>query len=160
MRTILTSTEFLDPGNFGTKIKSPLHLLVSASRVMNVSAIPDTFRGMLIAQGQDMYKVPPPTGVPENTPFWISSATMLARFDSMKAIAGDQAIRDGVVISDGDADAIVSEAINVLMPQGASDATKDEVVKHLQAMAPDATFDERKNKALTLLLSSPEFMRH
>jgi|GEM_PF-663688 len=164
LRTILQSSEFVDPSNFGSKIKSPIHLLASATRAMNHFSIPEslatTYNTMLIEQGQEMYEVAPPTGVPENSNYWVSSAAMLARFESIKLLVEEKQLRDGVSVSDGDANSVVSQIIDTVMPQGVSDNTRSAVVGHLNSMDSDATLDERKTAALTLLLSSPDFMRH
>jgi len=151
LRTILLSSEFVDPTNFGNKIKSPIHLLASATRAMNRFSIPDELAGaygtMLVDQGQEMYKVGPPTGVPENTKYWVSSAAMLARFESMKLLVAEKQLRDGVSVSDGDADSLVSQIAVSVLPQGVTANTREMIVKHVNAMDAGATLDERKTVA-------------
>lgn len=164
LRTIFASAEFRDPNNFGTKIKSPLHLLSSATRAMDryslSSAMMESYLEMLEDQGQELYKVAPPTGVPEDTRYWVSGDAMLARFANMQFLADDRRLRDGVRVADGTDAQIVDQIIRAVVPQGVSASTRRQILTQIGTLPSTATFESRKSLALSLVLSSPEFMRH
>jgi uncharacterized protein (DUF1800 family) len=91
METMLLSPEFMSEGAWRSKIKSPLELVLSAMRGLNAD-VTDT---MAVAQrladlGQPLYAKLEPTGYPNVSAGWVSSASLLARMNLVTALTAKQ----------------------------------------------------------------------
>ncbi len=80
MRVILFSTEFRDPTNHGSKVKSPWFWVASAYRELGLDARLGIFPLSNLRQmGNVPYRAAPPTGVPDDSKHWASPDGFLVR---------------------------------------------------------------------------------
>ena len=80
LRYILTTKEF--SSGWGQKVKRPFELMVSILRATNADFTPNSaLAGMLSQMGQYQFQWPTPTGHPDKSEYWLSSNTMLARWN-------------------------------------------------------------------------------
>lgn len=184
VQTILTHDEFRNPANFNTKVKPPLHFTASMMRAFNYTdyavdvntnpnpfinspALPWRFASSLgvvtsglINQGQLLYQVPPPTGTPEETDFWISSASMLARFDTVMRLVEHNHVHNGIPVQEGPADELVDSIISQLSLPPISSNTRLRIIEHVSMNMVGSNLGNRRIAILALLFASPEFMRY
>lgn len=82
LRTIFYSEEFMSPGMYGQKMKSPFEYVVSSIRALNGETYGGQQLGRLIAQmGQPLYQYQAPTGFPDRADFWSSDGAIIARLN-------------------------------------------------------------------------------
>jgi uncharacterized protein (DUF1800 family) len=146
MRTILTSPEFLGPGSYRAKVKTPFEFVVSALRA--TSAEVQDARPLVREMqqlGMPLYMCQPPTGYKDTGDAWINTGALVSRMNLALRLAAGQ-LRGTAV----DASAIRSpeSAIDGFLFGDVSDATRTTIAK-----ATDAT------KMLALTLGAPEFQR-
>ena len=80
IRFILHSKEFLT--SWGKKVKRPFELVASILRATNADFTPNaSLTGMLSQMGYQHFNWPTPTGHPDKSSYWLSSNTMLARWN-------------------------------------------------------------------------------
>ena len=146
MRTILSSPEFLGPGAYRAKVKTPFEFVVSALRATGAE-VQDARPLVREMQqlGMPLYMCQPPTGYKDTGDAWINTGALVSRMNLALRLAGGQ-LRGTAV----DASAIRSpqSAIDGFLFGDASDATRTTI-----ARATDAT------KMLALTLGAPEFQR-
>jgi len=89
--TMFSSTEFLSDAAWQSKVKSPLEMVVSAVRAVG-GEVSDTFvLGQRIADlGEPLYGKVDPTGYPNTSEGWTSTAGVLGRINFATALASDQ----------------------------------------------------------------------
>lgn len=88
MRSILTSDWFYEQKNIGTKIKSPVELLVGLERQLQLSEInPKSIVGLQRALGQILFRPPNVAGWPGGQS-WIDNSTLTLRMQIPRAIFG------------------------------------------------------------------------
>lgn len=90
LRAIARSDEFWLQKQRGSKVKSPLEVVVSASRILGaeLQPTPELYE-WLCDMGQPLYNYMAPTGFPDQADAWVSSGTVLARVNfGMKAGQG------------------------------------------------------------------------
>lgn len=81
LRFILSSRELTNA--WGRKVKRPFELLASLLRATAADFTPNgSLTGQLSQMGYFHYQWPTPTGHPDKTEYWLSSNTMLARWNS------------------------------------------------------------------------------
>jgi uncharacterized protein (DUF1800 family) len=146
MRTILTSPEFVGPGSYRAKVKTPFEFVVSALRATGAE-VQDARPLVREMQqlGMPLYMCQPPTGYKDTGDAWINTGALVSRMNLALRLAGGQ-LRGTAV----DASTIRSpqSAIDGFLFGDASDATRTTIAK-----ATDAT------KMLALTLGAPEFQR-
>jgi uncharacterized protein (DUF1800 family) len=82
LRTIFYSEEFMSPGVYGQKMKSPFEYVVSSIRALDGQTYGGQQLGRLIAQmGQPLYQYQAPTGFPDRADFWSSDGAIIARLN-------------------------------------------------------------------------------
>src|SRR5688572_24520360 len=82
LRTIFYSEEFMSPGSFGQKMKSPFEYAVSSIRALNGETGGSQQIGRVISQmGQPLYQYQAPTGFPDRADFWTSDGALIARLN-------------------------------------------------------------------------------
>jgi uncharacterized protein (DUF1800 family) len=91
LQTLFSSTEFLSDGAWQAKVKSPLEMIVSAVRGVG-GDVSDTF---VLAQriadlGEPLYGKVEPTGYPNTSEGWTSTAGVLGRINFATALVSDQ----------------------------------------------------------------------
>ena len=82
MRTILTSPEFLAPGAYGAKVKTPLEFVVSAIRATGaqVEDAQPLVRAMRDL-GMPLYFCQPPTGYKDTADAWVNTGALVGRMN-------------------------------------------------------------------------------
>jgi uncharacterized protein (DUF1800 family) len=85
IRFILHSNEF--NSNWGQKVKRPFELIASMIRATGVDFTPNaSLTGMLSQMGYFHFQWPTPTGHPDKKEYWLSSSSMLARWNLSLAL--------------------------------------------------------------------------
>ncbi len=82
IRTLLASPEFLAPGTYRTKVKTPLEFVASALRATGAdirNAVP--LARMLREMGMPLYFCQPPTGYDDNATAWVSAGALVSRMN-------------------------------------------------------------------------------
>jgi uncharacterized protein (DUF1800 family) len=91
METLLLSPEFLSEDAWQTKVKSPLEVVVSALRVLNAEVTDTVPLAQRIAGlGQPLYGKSEPTGYPNVSRTWASSADLMGRINFATAVTSGQ----------------------------------------------------------------------
>ena len=91
-RAILTSPEFLAPGSYRTKVKTPFEFVVSALRstVADVGDAKPIVR-QLQQLGMPLYMCQPPTGYKDTADAWMNTGALISRMNYASTLArGDQ----------------------------------------------------------------------
>lgn len=82
LRAIARSDEFWQKSQRGSKVKSPLELVVSAARILRADLQPSApLYDALSDMGQPLYNYQAPTGFPDRADAWINSGTVLRRMN-------------------------------------------------------------------------------
>lgn len=170
MTTILTSTEFTeaDFAHFRSKVKPPHRYVASALMAMGATDLVDwePLVGPLVTRiinaGDTPYFFPPPTGYPETAGFWLSTASVLARFDMAERIAYRGALvtllRDRTGVNGSDISETFDAIVAQILPGGVSATTEAAVKDHVAANA--MTNGQRVSATAHMLFCSPEFLRY
>lgn len=179
VRAILTSRAFYSPKAIRTQVKSPAQLVVGTVRLLGVDAIPiaQLVRAMDL-MGQALFNPPNVGGWPRGES-WITTATILARYNfssliltgGMFGVARRPATRPALppevlkaaTVSQTAGDAV--DRLTTLLVNGAmGDARKAPLLKALGAAGPQAGFsatsvegEAKVRSALHLLMCSPEY---
>ena len=171
MRTLLFSDEFRDPANMGTKVKRPLVFLAGLIRVTGADptiVLPGPeqlplldvlvfFSGLL---GESVYQARPPTGHPDDSRFWASGGTLLGRFNLITSLVGaDTLLGIDWGVSGGTDREIVDALVARIFENGVAASTRNAAIDHVARLGPVADA-VRVREAATVLLASPDFMRH
>ena len=93
-RAILTSPEFLAPGSYRTKVKTPFEFVVSALRstVADVGDAKPIVR-QLQQLGMPLYMCQPPTGYKDTADAWMNTGALISRMNYASTLArGDQGL--------------------------------------------------------------------
>jgi uncharacterized protein (DUF1800 family) len=188
LRAIVTSPEFFSTTAYRAKVRTPLEYVAAAMRALNAET--DGDRPVLDAiarMGQPLFGRITPDGYPDRADIWLSSGTMVARFNFASALAANRlkgtkvnvdALLTGVDQADRDA---VAERITRLTVQGdISDVTRRALAKVPQTDPPAApagptasvpvAYDPKANaqagppvtyasELIALLVGSPEFQK-
>ncbi len=167
VEAIVTDPGFAANSAFRSKVKPPHRYLASAVLAMGAngqgqySAILDDLVDGVVQLGEEPYKVGPPTGYPESSGYWVSSAAMLDRFRLAGAIAAHPNLRDRLKTASGASGAGAAETVNkvaaYMCPGGISDQTRAAAEAYVGSNA--STNNERVRDAAHAILSSPEFVR-
>jgi uncharacterized protein (DUF1800 family) len=163
MRTILLSAEFLSPWNVRAKMKRPLVFTAGWMRLLGAPFERASRFAMadLKQLGEVPYEARLPIGYPDESAYWASSGTLLARFNAMEHLARryadygfDWQVRGGTSAQ------IVDALARRLFPGGGlSDASRLTAIAYVDSLA-GLTDWERVWSAASMLLSAPEFARH
>jgi uncharacterized protein (DUF1800 family) len=91
LETMLMSREFLSEGAWQAKLKSPLEMVLSASRALDADVTDATALARCIADlGQPLYGKADPTGYSTTSDAWANSAGFLGRINFASALAAGQ----------------------------------------------------------------------
>jgi uncharacterized protein (DUF1800 family) len=188
LRAIVTSPEFFSPTAYRAKVRTPLEYVAAAMRALNAET--DGDRPVLDAiarMGQPLFGRITPDGYPDRGDIWLSSGTMVTRFNFASALATNRlkgtkvnvdALLRGIDQADRKA---VAERITRLTAQGdISDVTRGALDKVQQTDPPAGPagptasvpvgYDPKANapagppatyvsELITLLIGSPEFQK-
>lgn len=188
LRTIITSPEFFSPSVYRAKVRSPLEYVAAAMRALNAET--DGDRPVLDAisrMGQPLFGRITPDGYPDRADIWLSSGTMVARFNFANALAtnrlkGTKVNVDALLAGVDQADrGAVAERITRLTTFGdVSDVTRRALDRVRQTDSPAAPAEPSANvpvgydpkatgpngppatyisELITLLVGSPEFQK-
>ena len=152
MRAILTSPEFLSPGAYRAKVKTPFEFVVSALRATGADVQDARPLVREIQQlGMPLYMCQPPTGYKDTGDAWVNTGALVGRMNLAVRLAAGQirgtSFNCGSRSADcglNDSDAVVARFLN----GDASDSTRATIGK-----ATDAP------KMVALTLGAPEFQR-
>ena len=87
LRTMIHSPEFWSPKTYGTKMKTPLDLVVSAVRASGANVVsPDALVDNLSAMGMQPYGMAVPTGYSMSSAQWDNEGGLLARMNFSTAL--------------------------------------------------------------------------
>ena len=121
----------------GTKVRSPLDLVVASFRALEVPPDPrPPFLGVLAGLGQPLWTAPAPNGWPDTAADWSGPEAMMRRIDWAFAFSGRIGDRDPMTIAAASLGPLTRPATEVAMAHAGS-----------------------RREAMTLLLTSPEFQR-
>ena len=89
-RTILTSPEFLAPGAYYAKVKTPFEFVVSALRA-TATEVQDARPIIRELQqlGMPLYMCQPPTGYKDTADAWVNTGALVSRMNYALKLAGD-----------------------------------------------------------------------
>jgi len=148
METLLLSQEFLSEGAWQAKLKSPFEMVMTSLRALNAEVTDTVPLALRIADlGQPMYGKSEPTGYPDDTAFWASSAGLLGRMNLAAALAAGQV--PGVTMDlDGHGSRAAAEAV---LGSALSPATLRALDRAGVMQAPEAL--------AAILTASPDFQR-
>lgn len=167
---ILGHPSFRNPDvvHFRSKMKPPHRYVASALMGMGAtqpsdwSNIEQFLRNRIIDAGDTPYFFAPPTGYPEAAGYWMSTASVLVRFEIAERIAYNNTLLDALIARtqvDGDNITAAFNAIETaIIPGRVSAETKAAILDHAAAAA--MTNRQRISAIAHMLLCSPEFMRY
>lgn len=158
MRAIVHSPDFWADRNVGSKVKSPLEFVVSATR--SLGTVPDTLPMLVQAVGklgQPLFQYPAPTGYPEREQEWVNSGALLARMNFAVTLAARPGklgnSRTGPQVS---SEALLDELDRTLFAGRMSETTRKAIAREIaESPNPQAA----RTLATGLALGSPEFQR-
>jgi uncharacterized protein (DUF1800 family) len=141
MQTILTSPEFLAPGAYRAKVKTPFEFVASALRATGAE-VEDALPLVRTMQqlGMPLYMCQPPTGYKDSADAWVNTGALVNRMNFALTLASNK-VR-GITVSD-------LSTPRTILGDDLSDTTRDTIAK--------ATSEPQKMAALTL--GAPEFQR-
>jgi hypothetical protein len=110
--------------------------------------------------GEPLYQARPPTGYPDDSDHWSTGGTLITRFNTVAQLAAADALL-GIDwgVEGGPTPELVDALAARLLPRLPDARTRRETIEHVDGLGviPDA---QRVREAATLLLSSPDFLRH
>jgi uncharacterized protein (DUF1800 family) len=185
LRAIITSPEFLSPSVYRAKVRSPLEYVAAAMRALNAET--DADRPVLDAisrMGQPLFGRITPDGYPDRADVWLSSGTMVARFNFANALAtnrlkGTKVNIDALLagIDQTDRNAVAERITRLTLYGDVSDVTRGVIDKIRRADSPAGPtanvpigYDPKTtasdgqpvtyiSELITLLVGSPEFQK-
>jgi uncharacterized protein (DUF1800 family) len=153
LETMFSSREFFSAGAWQSKIKSPLEMVVSATRALNG----DTVDSFMLAQkvgemGEPLYAKEAPSGYKDAAEAWLSTANVIARISFADALASGKV--PGVKVDSSRwAGKRVGEIARELLNRDPSEQTVAALEKGLEGR--QAT----PGRIAGLVISSPDFQR-
>jgi uncharacterized protein (DUF1800 family) len=168
-RVLFTAREFYDPAVRGEKVKSPFELVASALRLTAAEVAPENGIGQYLrSAGEIPYGAREPIGHPETAEEWIDGGAMLQRMNLALELASGRTRGieiDAAGLATGaagpetaDGGDSVEALVARLLPGGGSERVAD-VVRTDLVSASAASVQGSAERALGLILGSPEFQR-
>lgn len=188
LRAIVTAPEFFSPTVYRAKVRTPLEYVAAAMRALNAET--DGDRPVLDAisrMGQPLFGRITPDGYPDRGDIWLSSGTMVARFNFASALAtnrlkGTKVNVDTLLagVNQADRNAVAERMTHLTAFGDVSELTRKALDKVGQADAPAVSapstasvpigYDPKANaqagppatyvsELITLLVGSPEFQK-
>jgi uncharacterized protein (DUF1800 family) len=141
-RTILTSPEFLAPGAYYAKVKTPFEFVVSALRA-TATDVPDARPIIRELQqlGMPLYMCQPPTGYKDTADAWTNAGALVNRMNFALALASNRL--PGIVVAQN-----AESPVTDLLAGGVSEVTRGTIAKATTAP-----------QMMALALGSPEFQK-
>jgi len=149
---MFTSREFFSEGAWQAKLKSPLEFVLSAVRALADEVTDAAALAQRIADlGQPLYGKPEPTGYPDHSDAWASTAGFLGRINFAHALATGQI--QGVKVDTSRLPANARAAFVRLLGVDPPSATRLAFEKGL------AGKDVTPGSVAALVIASPDFQR-
>lgn len=154
LRVIFSSEEFYSPKNRRAKVKSPLALIASALRALDA----ETTGGMqylnfLNKMGQPLFLCQAPTGYGDTAEDWISTNSLVERMNFAIALSEGRIVGTHAKLRI-DPGSIESISRRVLLYD-----LSPSTLKAIEAELGREITTEKINRALALILGSPDFQR-
>ncbi|MGI8555561.1 MAG: DUF1800 domain-containing protein [Pyrinomonadaceae bacterium] len=190
LRSIITSPAFLSPAAYQTKVKSPFEFVVSSLRILSVETDAGSpLLSWIAKMGEPLFGHITPEGYPDQSDEWLSSGSLLVRFNFANALAANKIkgtqINAAKILNNtplNDSKAVVAQLENLILENEITPRTKDEIssiagkisappnnsnpamkaVAIAQVKPPTtnpAKTPDNVAELLTLILGSPEFQR-
>jgi uncharacterized protein (DUF1800 family) len=166
VQALFSLSEFYQDATRSGHIKSPAEFLVTAIRALGLQNIPTTsLPRVMDTMGQSLFNPPNVGGWPAGS-FWISSSTMLSRFNFASSLTGDGPGRNASIV---DAQAIAAGTGAETMPElvdglanllgvSLTPNTRNALLQYAGRGSVARTDLEAKTRGLLhLLLVSPEY---
>jgi uncharacterized protein (DUF1800 family) len=173
LHTMIYSPEFWSRDAYRAKVKTPFELVASAARAVAAdSDVPLALVQWTGRIGEPLYQCQPPTGYSDKAEAWVSTGALLNRLNYALALAGNRlpGVRTDIPAllgsdASGQPDALLDQAIGVLLSGEASPQTRRTLEKQLsnpqvlQASLDDPITQVNEGMIAGLVLGAPEFQR-
>ena len=143
LRSIVTSPQFLAPGVYQTKVKSPFEFVASSLRILDAET--DAARPLIdwiTKMGQPIFGHITPEGYPDQSDEWLSSGSLLVRFNFANALATNKIKGTKIEIpkilgetAPEDSPAVIARLTNLVLANEVTTRTKEQIVKTADAEA-------------------------
>jgi uncharacterized protein (DUF1800 family) len=153
LETMFTSREFFSEGAWQAKVKSPLEMVASAARSLDVKPT-DTFTLVqkVADMGEPLYGKESPNGYKDTGELWLNTASVMARIEFANALVNGQ-IPGARVDNSRIGGKTVADISRELLNRDPSPQTLTAIEQGLQGRPPTPEL------IAGLLISSPEFQR-
>lgn len=145
VRTILSSEEMYSNAAYRWRVKSPVELVVGATKALEISSTGNPERRFTRDMGQQLYNPPDPAGWRDGSG-WVNSNTMLARSNFANEITRSRGGWDGFSTS-GVQHALISKITSLLIDHGITDSA-DEIVDWTLDLLVGGDVDEASRNVL------------
>jgi uncharacterized protein (DUF1800 family) len=147
MRTILTSSEFLSPGVYRAKVKTPFEFVASALRATGADVQDATQLVRAMQQlGMPLYMCQPPTGYKDTADAWVNTGALVNRMNFSLSLASNK--MRGVVVDSLNGHVDSPAFVQRILGDDISETTRNTVAKANGAP-----------QMAALTLGAPEFQR-
>lgn len=161
LRSLVTSGEFWDIANRGAKLKTPHEFMVSALRSLNAQPTQaQALSRWSSVLGQPILLEPSPTGYPNESVAWLSTAGLAARMNFAMALASNHlgGVRfDVPTLTQAKTDEELIARVNASVLGGAG--TQQTLTAIGARIAEVSTTEHKREVALAMALASPEFQK-
>jgi uncharacterized protein (DUF1800 family) len=153
LRTIFTAPEFLAPGAYRAKVKTPFEFVVSTVRATESEVQDATALVRAVQQlGMPLYACQPPTGYKDTAEAWINTGALVNRMNIALALASNRmrgiSLGSDAASSDGDSAGTRRDLVHRILNSDVSDTTWS-IVDRAATTA----------QTIALALGSPEFQK-
>src|SRR6267143_3275480 len=173
LRMMIYSSEFWSKDVYRTKIKTPLELVVSATRAVGAEVdVPFALVQWTNRIGQPLYQCEPPTGYSNKAHAWVNTGALLNRMNFSLALTGNRLrgtqVNMETLLGDqaaADPHATLNRAVQALLGGQLSQQTRETLEMQLadpqilQASLDDPVKQVNAAMIAGLVLGSPEFQR-
>lgn len=186
LRAIITSSEFFSPAAYRAKTRSPFEYVAASMRALNAETDGDRpVLDLISRMGQPLFGRITPDGYSDRAEQWLSSGSMVVRFNFASALAANRlkgtSIKYSALLNGTDEsnkDAVASRLTKLTVPVDLSSASRSVLDKVVHADVPansssppttvSAVYDPKTaqtpgapvayvSELVTLLIGSPEF---
>lgn len=137
LRSIITSPQFLAPGVYQTKVKSPFEFVASSLRILDAET--DANRPLIdwiTKMGQPIFGHITPEGYPDQSDEWLSSGSLLVRFNFANALATNKIKGTKIEIpkilgetAPEDSPAVIARLTDLVLANEITARTKEQIIK-------------------------------
>lgn len=143
LRSIITSPQFLAPNTYQTKVKSPFEFVASALRILDAET--DGNRPLLdwvTKMGQPIFGHITPEGYPDQSDEWLSSGSLLVRFNFANALATNKIKGTKIEIpkilnetAPENSPAVIARLTDLVLANEVTTRTKEQILKTAETEA-------------------------